>query len=178
MHKPIASSISELLERIDDEPDREGLLNTPARVEKMWNEFYEKGKKEFKFTTFENKGIDEMITQECEFYSVCEHHLLPFFGTAYIAYIPNHKLVGISKLARTVDFFASRLQMQERLTSQVAKFINKGLDPKGVGVHMRGKHLCMSMRGVAKQTSWSTTTVLLGAFKKPEVKTEFLRGCK
>lgn len=148
---------------IIDNPKREGLLNTPKRVEKFWNEFL--NPEEFKFTTFENDGQDDMvIVKDIPFYSICEHHLVPFFGVGHIAYVPCDKIVGISKLPRVLEMFSRRLQNQERIMNQVSEFIMKELQPMGVAVVLNARHLCMEMRGVKKAAS-TTTSCLTGCFK-------------
>ena len=136
--------------------------------------------KEFNFTTFEADGTDEMIVQtNIPFYSLCEHHTAPFFGTATIAYVPNGKIIGLSKLARCVDLYANRFQNQERITSQVAERIENELNPKGVAVSLKAQHLCMCMRGVKKHDTWTITSKLLGVFKKDEkARNEFLNYLK
>lgn len=145
--------------------NREGLKNTPMRYTKFFNEITTP--KEFNFTTFKNEGMDEMIIQtNIPFQSSCEHHTAIFQGYGHIAYIPNKKIVGLSKLARTLDFFSTRLQNQERITKQVAEFIQEKLNPKGVGVVLTATHSCMCVRGVKKHDTWTTTSCMLGAFKK------------
>ena len=166
--------IAKLITRMDKEPSREGLRETPQRYERFLNEFFTE--KPFKFTTFTNEGYDEMVVQtNIPFYSVCEHHLVPFFGYASIAYIPNKKLVGLSKLARTVSYFSRHLQNQERITTQVANFLEEKLEPQGVAVVLKGRHLCMEMRGVEKPGTQTTTSSLRGVFKtNPDTRSEFL----
>ena len=178
MEYPINSPehhFQEILKALGEDTTREGLLETPKRYIKFLKEFLEP--KEFKFTAFDAEGTDEMIIQtNIPFYSLCEHHIAPFFGVAAIAYIPNDKIVGLSKLARTVDLYANRLQNQERITTQIADRIQKELNPKGVGVHLKAQHLCMCMRGVKKHDTWTQTSKLLGNFKEDEkVRLEFLR---
>jgi GTP cyclohydrolase I len=165
----------EILKALGENPNREGLADTPKRYIKFLREFLEP--KEFNFTTFDSEGADEMIVQTgIPFYSLCEHHIAPFFGVASVAYIPNDKIVGLSKLARTVDLYANRFQNQERITTQIAERIQKELNPKGVGVHLKAQHLCMCMRGVKKHDTWTITSKLLGNFKSDEkVRSEFLR---
>lgn len=156
-------SVRAVIAKFDD-PTREGLANTPRRYIKFLSEFL--SPEPFHMTTFSNDGMDEMIVQtNIPFFSLCEHHLAPFFGTAAIAYIPNGKIVGLSKLARTLDKFARRLQNQERITSDVAEYINNQLAPRGVAVQLTAQHLCMSMRGIQKPGATTTTTKLIGAFK-------------
>jgi len=151
----------------------EGLKRTPERHIKFLAEFSQPEK--FNFTTFEAQTDQMVIQKEIPFYSLCEHHVIPFFGTAAVAYIPNERIVGLSKLARSVDYFARLLQNQERITEQVADFINEHLEPKGVAVSLVARHLCMEMRGVQKSGSYTRTTAFRGEFKSNgEAKSEFL----
>lgn len=153
-----------ILQYLGEDPTREGLRDTPKRYIKFLKEFLEP--KEFNFTSFDAEGTDEMIIQtNIPFYSLCEHHVAPFFGSANVAYIPNGKIVGLSKLARTVDLFANRFQNQERITTQIANKINDELNPKGVAVTLKAQHLCMCMRGVKKHDTWTQTSKMLGIFK-------------
>jgi GTP cyclohydrolase I len=169
--------MKQILELLGEDTSREGLLETPKRYVKFMREFLEP--KEFNFTTFDAEGTDEMIIQtNIPFYSMCEHHLAPFFGVAHIAYIPNDKIVGLSKLARTVDLYANRLQNQERITTEIADRLMKELNPKGVAVSMKAQHLCMCMRGVKKHDTWTITSKLLGVFKNKDVKNEFFHLIK
>ena len=163
-----------ILEYLGEDTNREGLKETQKRYIKFMREFLEP--KEFNFTTFDAEGTDEMILQtNIPFYSICEHHTAPFFGTADVAYIPNEKIVGLSKLARTVDLYANRFQNQERITTQIAERLQLELNPKGVAVHLKAQHLCMCMRGVKKHDTWTSTSKLLGAFKEDEkARSEFL----
>ena len=164
----------EILKHIGEDVDREGLKETPKRYIKFLNEFLQP--KEFNFTTFDAEGTDEMIVQtNIPFYSLCEHHTAPFFGTANIAYIPNEKIVGLSKLARTVDLYANRFQNQERITTQIADRLQKELNPVGVAVTLKAQHLCMCMRGVKKHDTWTVTSKMLGAFQEDgKARNEFL----
>ncbi len=171
-----------LLTEIGENPNREGLLDTPRRVAKAYSETlsgYSKSPAEV-MRFFEKDGYDQMvICKNIEFYSYCEHHMLPFFGRVHIAYIPNKRIIGISKLARITDIYARRLQVQERMTSQIAEAIMSSLRPKGVGVVVEGKHLCMMMRGIQKQNSSMVTSAMLGNFRKnPETRNEFLKFIK
>lgn len=153
--------------------DKEERINTPLRVERFWKEWA--GKNDFKFTTFKNPGYDQLILlKNIDFASVCSHHLLPFIGKAHIGYIPNGRICGISKLARVLDKFASRPQLQERMTQQIADFIQKELKPKGVMVIIEGEHMCMRIRGVKKTGATMTTSAIKGVFKKKEPREEFL----
>lgn len=167
------SAIRALLAQFDD-PAREGLADTPRRYVKFLEEFL--SPPEFNFTTFESEGYDQMIIQtDIPFYSLCEHHLAPFFGVGHIAYIPKDRIVGLSKLARTLDKFARRFQNQERITKQVAEFLEQQLEPVGVAVCLKAQHLCMAMRGVRKHDTWTITSELTGEFRNSEAsRNEFL----
>lgn len=167
-----------LLKIIGEDPNREGLRETPKRYIKALKEFMTPP--EFNFTVFDSEGTDEMIiVKGIPFYSICEHHLFPFFGVGHIAYIPDKKIVGLSKLPRTLDYYAGRLQNQERITMQVADRIQKELNPVGVAVSLKARHLCMCMRGVKKEDSYTTTTRVTGAFKtNPAARSEFLSMVK
>ncbi len=172
--------IKNLLKNYGEDPNREGLLETPRRVEKSY-EFLMGGYKldateTIRGAVFEEKEINEMVlVKDIELYSLCEHHMLPFFGKCHIAYIPNGKIIGLSKLPRVVDIFSRRLQVQERLTQQIANAIKDALHPQGVGVIIEAQHLCMMMRGVEKQRSLTTTSCMLGVFKEdPRTRNEFL----
>ncbi len=168
-------SIAEILACMDAEPEREGLRKTPARYEKFIKEFFTE--KPLNVTVFKNEGYDEMVIQtNIAFYSMCEHHLLPFFGYGAIAYIPDKNIVGLSKLARTLTHFSRRLQTQERLTTQVTEFLAEKLQPKGIGVVLTGRHLCMEMRGIEKPGTQTTTSSLRGSFKSNSLtRGEFLQ---
>jgi GTP cyclohydrolase I len=168
----------QILLALGEDPAREGLAETPKRYIKFMREFLEP--KTFNFTTFDAEGTDEMIIQtNIPFYSICEHHTAPFFGIANVAYIPNEKIVGLSKLARAVDLYANRFQNQERITTQIAERINSELSPKGVAVHLKAQHLCMCMRGVKKHDTWTSTSKLIGLFKEDlNVRNEFLNLIK
>lgn len=160
----IEDNVIRLLQYFGEDVKRDGLLDTPKRYVKFFKEFL--NPPEWNCTTFDGEGYDEMIVQtNIPFYSLCEHHIAPFFGYGYIAYIPNKKIVGLSKLARTLETFSRRLQNQERITTQVAEFLQEELQPKGVAVLLRAKHLCMEMRGVKKHDTWTTTSKLIGVFK-------------
>jgi GTP cyclohydrolase IA len=177
MEYPVNSAewhFKEILSHLGENVEREGLKDTPKRYIKFMKEFLEP--KEFNFTTFDAEGTDEMIIQtNIPFYSICEHHTAPFFGIANVAYIPNKKIVGLSKLARCVDLYANRFQNQERITTQIAERLQHELNPKGVAVHLKAQHLCMCMRGVKKHDTWTSTSKLLGVFKNDDkARTEFL----
>ncbi|WP_263409788.1 GTP cyclohydrolase I FolE [Terriglobus tenax] len=169
----------ELLIRYDEDPTRDGLLKTPERMEKSMA-FLTKGYKQdpteiLRGALFDVEYDEMVIVKDIEFYSLCEHHLLPFFGKAHIAYIPNGKVIGLSKMPRLVDVFARRLQVQERLTQQIAHAIVDAIDPQGVAVIMEASHLCMMMRGVEKQNSSTVTSAMLGVFKEQQqTRNEFL----
>ena len=176
----IEKLIEELLLEIGEDPKREGLIKTPERVAKAWK-FLAKGYKQ-ELGTVINEAIfteeyDEMVTvKDIDFFSLCEHHLLPFFGKAHVAYIPNGKIIGLSKIPRIVDMFGRRLQVQERMTHQIAETINDVLSPKGVAVVLEGEHMCMQMRGVEKQNSYATTSAMIGQFRKDsKTRDEFLK---
>lgn len=170
----IAALVQDLLEEIDANPQREGLAETPKRYERFMKEFL--SEKPFKLTTFNAEDYDEMIVQaDIPFFSICEHHLVPFFGHGTIAYIPNKKIVGLSKLARTLDHFSQRLQNQERITTQIAEYLQENLEPRGIGVVLNARHLCMEMRGVKKPGTQTITSCLKGSFKTdPSTRLEFL----
>lgn len=173
--------IKEVLREIGENPEREGLLDTPKRVAKMFCEIY-RGYKEHEkpnITVFSNNndGIeyDQMITDRGYFFSQCEHHMMPFFGDYYFAYIPNKKVIGLSKIARLVDYYSAKLQVQERLTIQIVDELEKALEPKGIALIMKGRHLCKEMRGVKKHNAEMTTSEMRGVFKKDEkARAEFL----
>ena len=169
----------ELLLRYDEDPTRDGLLKTPERMEKAMA-FLTKGYKQdpteiLRGALFDVDYDEMVIVKDIEFYSLCEHHLLPFFGKAHIAYIPHGKVIGLSKMPRLVDVFSRRLQVQERLTRQIADAIVDAIRPQGVAVIMEASHLCMRMRGVEKQNSATVTSAMLGVFKEQQqTRNEFL----
>ena len=177
---PFQDAVSHLLGELDPEPRREGLLDTPRRVEKAFR-FYTRGygqdpKKVIGDALFASETDEMVLVKNVELYSLCEHHLAPFFGKAHIAYIPAGKIVGLSKIARVVDIYARRLQVQERLTMQIAQALQEVLQPRGVGVVIEASHLCMMMRGVEKQNSSTVTSCLLGSFRNDErTRAEFLK---
>ncbi len=171
--------ITELLKEIGEDENREGLKKTPERFKKSFKELYKGYEEKLDITTFDSEGYNQMILlRDIEFYSNCEHHIQPFFGKAHIAYIPEKKIIGISKLARVLDHYSRRLQNQERITQQVADFLSEKLEAQGVGVILEAQHLCMRARGVEKQNSVMVTSALRGAFIKSEVRAEFLELIK
>ena len=173
----ITSHMRRVIQYFDD-ANREGLKNTPERYVKFLTEFLTPP--EFCFTSFDSEGMDEMIVQtNIPFYSLCEHHLAPFFGVASIGYVPDKKIVGLSKLARTLELYSRKFQNQERITTQVAQRIQDELSPLGVGVVLKAQHLCMAMRGVKKHDTWTVTSKMLGLFKEDlNCRNEFLHLIK
>jgi len=171
--------VREWLSRIGEEPDREGLSDTPARVARAWA-FLTRGYRQtldevVNDALFEAEGSEMVVVKGIEFYSMCEHHLLPFFGQVHIGYIPKKKVLGLSKFARIVEMYARRLQIQERLATQIAAAIEAVVEPEGVGVVVEGVHLCMMMRGVEKQHSSAVTSAMLGVFRTDaKTREEFL----
>lgn len=176
----LAACIRKMLAELGENPMRPGLLETPQRVAKAWRDWTAGYAQDpvAVLKTFEEEGarVDEMVVvRNIEFYSHCEHHMAPFFGVAHVGYIPQGRVVGLSKLARVTDIFSKRLQVQERLTNQIVDAVVQGLDPLGAGVVMEAKHFCMCSRGVGKQGSTTTTSALRGVFKTlPEARSEFL----
>ena len=165
-HKNVASLIKKLLLEIGEDPEREGLRDTPKRVASSW-EFLTSGYRSdieniVKNAVFESEANNMVLCRNIEVYSLCEHHMLPFFGSCTIGYIAKHHVIGVSKLARIVDHFSRRLQVQERLTAQIADAVNTAVNPVGVGVIIEARHMCMTMRGVEKQHSSMTTSSVLG----------------
>jgi len=171
--------VREMLVRLDEDPQREGLLRTPERVHKAFD-FLTKGYNEDPEAMLKNAlftvTYDEMvIVKDVEMFSLCEHHMLPFFGKVHVAYIPNGRVIGLSKIPRLIEIFSRRLQIQERLTTQIAETIQKVIQPQGVGVVIEARHLCMMMRGVEKQHSAAVTSSMLGCFRdEQETRQEFL----
>lgn len=163
---------------IGEDPDREGLLKTPERIAKAMQYCTQgyglDGKEILKSAKFHEEGSEMIIVKNIELYSMCEHHMLPFFGKAHIAYIPNGWITGLSKIARIVDVYARRLQVQERLTTQILNVIQESLNPLGVAVVIEAEHLCMMMRGVQKQNSVTTTSAFHGEFEKQSTRNEFI----
>lgn len=166
--KKIAENVFSILEQLGEDPARQGLLKTPERVAKAYSyitQGYEQdARKILRSAMFDEDYSEMVLVKDIELYSLCEHHMLPFFGKAHIAYIPNGKIVGLSKLPRIVDVFARRLQVQERLTIEIRDAIQETLDPMGVAVVIEAQHLCMQMRGVSKQNSVTTTSAFSGSF--------------
>lgn len=166
----IENAIEEILYAVGEDPKREGLERTPHRVAKAYDELLEGYRtdpmKLINNAIFDVEYDDMVIVRDIEYYSLCEHHMLPFMGKAHIAYIPNEKVIGLSKIPRIVDMFSRRLQVQERLTRQIADFINEVLEPKGVAVVMDGVHMCSMIRGVKKHESGMTTSAMLGIFRE------------
>ncbi len=174
------SAVRDMLELVGEDPDRDGLLKTPERVERAmrWlTRGYDLDAAEvIGDALFEETHQNMIVVRDIEFYSMCEHHMLPFFGKAHVAYIPDGRIVGLSKVARVVDVFARRLQVQERLTDQIAEALEDALAPRGVGVVLEASHFCMMMRGVEKQGSRTLTSALRGAFREDaSTRDEFLR---
>jgi GTP cyclohydrolase I len=179
IHDNVKELAKKLLIEIGEDPDREGLLNTPLRVAKAWD-FLSKGYKQdideiINNAIFEEEYDQMVVVKDIEFYSMCEHHLLPFFGVAHIAYIPNGKIIGLSKIPRILDMFARRLQVQERMTQEVAGMLQSKLNPRGVAVIIEAQHMCMQMRGVEKRKSYMSTSAMLGIFREDnKTRKEFL----
>jgi len=179
----IANLVAKLLKELGEDVQREGLDKTPERVEKALRYFtagYGQDVKEVLNGAMFVEEYDEMvIVKDIDFFSLCEHHLIPFFGRCHVAYMPNRKIVGLSKIPRLVEMFSRRLQVQERLTTQIANTLNEALQPRGVAVVVEAIHLCMLMRGVEKQNSKAITSAMLGAFReRPETRAEFMELIK
>lgn len=176
----LEEAVREILILVGENPGREGLLRTPHRVAKAW-EFLTSGYKQdikavLNGAVFTEKYDEMVIVKDIDFFSLCEHHMLPFYGKAHMAYIPNGKILGLSKLPRIVEVFSRRLQVQERLTQQIADTLYQTLEPDGVAVVIEARHLCMMMRGVEKQNSVATTSAMLGSFREDErTRNEFLK---
>ncbi len=166
--------VFQLLKHMGEDPEREGLRDTPKRVARMWSQV--NTRTEFEFTTFDAEGMDSMVVQtDIPFYSFCEHHMLPFMGTAAVGYIPNGKICGLSKLTRAVQFCSKGLQNQERVTQAIAKMICAALNPLGLGVVIRARHLCMEIRGVCVPNVYTTTSELVGVLRdEASARAEFL----
>jgi GTP cyclohydrolase I len=176
----IEGLIEDLLREIGEEPGRQGLQRTPGRVARSL-EFLTQGyqldpQKILNDAVFEESYNEMLIVKDIDFYSLCEHHMLPFFGRAHVAYIPNGRIVGLSKIARLVEMYSRRLQVQERLTNQIARVIEKVLQPRGVAVIIEAQHLCMMMRGVQKQNSYAISSAMVGDFESdPKTRAEFMQ---
>jgi GTP cyclohydrolase I len=171
--------VTSLLTQLGEDPSREGLVRTPERVARAWRfltDGYRKDIEKVLNNAIFHEAYDEMvIVKDIDFFSMCEHHMLPFYGRCHVAYVPNGKIVGLSKVPRIVDVFARRLQVQERMTQQIAGTLNQWLEPQGVGVVCEARHMCMMMRGVEKQNSLATTSAMLGCFQDdPKTRAEFL----
>ena len=174
--------VAEMIRRLGDDPDREGLVRTPERVAKsmafLTQGYAKKSEDVINGALFEECHRNMVLVKDIEMYSLCEHHLLPFFGKVHVAYIPNGRIVGLSKIARLVEVYARRLQVQERLTEQIAQAIWERVQPEGVGVVVEAHHLCMMMRGVQKQNSKTITSAMRGSFMDDQkTRDEFLRLC-
>ena len=178
----LAEKYKVILEDLGEDPNREGLLKTPERVAKAMQFFmqgYEQDPEKILSSAMFTEDYRQMvIVKDIDFYSMCEHHMLPFFGKAHVAYIPNKKITGLSKIARVVEVFARRLQVQERLTTQIKECIQNTLNPMGVIVVIEAQHLCMQMRGVQKQHSITTTSDFTGVFQQAKTREEFLNLIK
>ena len=177
--KSLAPLVKEMLSILGEHPGREGLLRTPERVDLalkfLTSGYRTDAEKIISGALYEVKYDEMVVVKDIEFFSLCEHHLLPFFGKVHVAYLPRHRVIGLSKIPRVVDVFARRLQIQERMTQQIADTIQKAIDPVGVGVVCEARHFCMMMRGVEKQHSGATTSAMLGAFRKNKsTRDEFL----
>ena len=177
---PVADQVREMLYALGEDPERQGLLKTPERVAAamrwLTRGYTETASDVVGDALFEESHDSMIMVRDIELYSLCEHHMLPFFGRAHVAYIPNGRIVGLSKVARVVDVFARRLQVQERLTDQIADALMEILEPQGVGVVIEAAHFCMMMRGVEKQNSRTVTSALRGTFRDdPKTRDEFLR---
>ena len=178
----LAAHYEDILRLLGEDPTREGLVKTPKRVARAWAELT-RGYDEdpiaiLRSALFSETYHNMVVVRDIEFYSLCEHHLLPFFGKVHIAYIPNGEITGLSKLARIVDTFSHRLQVQERMTQEIAHCIQEALNPQGVMVVVEARHLCMQMRGVAKQGAYTTTMHHIGAFEHAETRQEFFKQIK
>lgn len=175
----LATNYKDIIRLLGEDPEREGLLKTPERIAKAMQfltQGYElDGKAILESAKFHEEVSEMVIVKDIELYSMCEHHMLPFFGKAHVAYIPNGFITGLSKIARVVDVYSRRLQVQERLTHQILSAIKETLNPYGVAVVIEASHLCMMMRGVAKQNSVTTTSAFFGEFEKNETRSEFLK---
>lgn len=176
--KELSGLYSHIFRAIGEDPEREGLLKTPERVAKavqfLTQGYHQDAEAVIRSAMFREECSEMVIVKDIEIYSLCEHHMLPFYGRAHVAYIPNGHIVGLSKIARVVDIFARRLQVQERLTQQIVQCLQQTLDPIGVAVVIEANHLCMMMRGVEKQNSVTTTSAFTGQFREVETRSEFI----
>jgi GTP cyclohydrolase I len=177
--RDIQESVRNILLDIGEDPQRDGLLKTPERVARMYEEitagYHTDLVKLINGALFDVDYSEMVLVKDIEFYSLCEHHMLPFYGRAHVAYIPNGKVIGLSKIPRIVEMFARRLQVQERMTSQIANLIQETLNPRGVAVVVEGSHMCAMMRGVKKSQASMTTSAMLGSFREdPKQRAEFL----
>src|SRR5690242_14906488 len=177
--KPLAPLVQQMLSRLGEDPNREGLTRTPERVEKalrfLTSGYHTDVRKVVNGALFPVKYDEMVIVKDIEFFSLCEHHLLPFFGKVHVAYLPKGHVIGLSKIPRIVDMFACRLQIQERMTQEIAQTIQSMIEPYGVGVICEARHLCLMMRGVEKQHSGAVTSAMLGAFRdRKTTRDEFL----
>jgi GTP cyclohydrolase I len=177
--KAIAPLIKDMLSLLGEDPKRQGLLRTPERVEQalqfLTSGYHVDVNKLLNNAFYEVKYDEMVVVKDIEFFSLCEHHMLPFYGKVHVAYLPKKRVIGLSKIPRIVDAFARRLQIQERMTQEIANTLQEALDPVGVGVICEARHLCMMMRGVEKQHSGATTSAMLGAFRsRKETRDEFL----
>jgi GTP cyclohydrolase I len=174
----LAAHYKEIISLLGEDPDREGLMKTPVRVAKAMQIFtrgyFQDPKKVIEDALFEEKYNQMVIVKDIDFYSLCEHHLLPFYGKVHVAYIPKGHITGLSKIARVVDIFSHRLQVQERLTQQIKDCLHEALQPMGVMVVIEARHMCMQMRGVEKQNSITTTSDFSGAFNQAKTREEFM----
>lgn len=181
-HVPFQELVAEMLRRLGEDPSREGLRRTPERIEKSW-QWLTRGyqltpERVIAGALFEEPHHNMVLVKDIEVYSLCEHHMLPFFGKVHVAYIPNGRILGLSKIPRLVEVFARRLQVQERLTEQIAQALWSAIEPDGVGVVIEAYHLCMMMRGVEKQNSKTITSAMRGVFLDDlKTREEFLRLC-
>ena len=171
--------VRQILVKVGEDPEREGLVKTPERVARAYDETLAGYKSDpdslVRNAQFEAEGKEMIMVNDIDFYSMCEHHMLPFFGKAHVAYIPNSKIVGLSKVARVVECYGRRLQVQERMTAQIADCLMRNLDALGVAVVLKAQHLCMMMRGIQKQNSYAVTSEMRGAFERnPKTRSEFL----
>jgi len=174
------NALKTMIRYVEEDPNREGLEKTPSRVRKAYEKMYEGYTKDpikiLRSAMFETTNSQMVLVRDIEFYSTCEHHLLPIIGRVHVAYIPNSKVVGLSKIPRLVEVFARRMQIQEQLTEQIADALYEAIDPKGVAVMVSARHMCMEMRGVEKVHSTTATTAFRGVFEKEKKQEEFMRS--